>query len=149
MLRKLTTKTGIVAVLTVVLLLGILTVGTVLAQSPDEGQAGAIISTTDAEAIALEANPGVSVVDTELEKENGVLVYGVELSNGKEVKIDANTGVILQTELEDKDDTDVDNKDDGDGGEQDEDNDDVEDEVEEENEDGAEADEGIEDDAED
>ena len=59
------------------------------------------ISTTDAEAAALAGNPGTSVVKTELDNENGVPVYGVELSNGSEVKVDAGTGKVLYTEISD------------------------------------------------
>ena len=63
-------------------------------------QQKATISTADAEQTALAANPGTSVVKTELENENGTVVYGVELSNGKDVKVDAGAGVILHTEAD-------------------------------------------------
>ena len=66
-------------------------------------QAKATISTTDAEAVAIAANPGTKVVKTELENENGVLVYSVELSNGKDVKVDAGNGQILHTEVDELD----------------------------------------------
>ena len=56
---------------------------------------------TEAEAAALADNPGTSVVKTELDNENGVPVYGVELSNGSEVKVDAGTGKVLYTEVGD------------------------------------------------
>lgn len=61
-------------------------------------QAKATISAADAEAAALAANSGTSAVKTELDNENGVLVYSVELSNGNDVKVDANTGKVLHTE---------------------------------------------------
>jgi uncharacterized membrane protein YkoI len=61
-------------------------------------QSKAIISAADAEQAALAANPGTTVVKTELDNENGVLVYSVELSNGKDVKVDAGNGQILHTE---------------------------------------------------
>ncbi len=61
-------------------------------------QGKAKISAKDAEAAALAANPGTTVVKTELDNENGVLVYGVELSNGADVKVDAGNGKILHTE---------------------------------------------------
>jgi len=61
-------------------------------------QAMATISSAEAEAAALVANPGTTVVKTELDNENGVLVYGVELSNGTDVKVDAGNGQILHTE---------------------------------------------------
>jgi uncharacterized membrane protein YkoI len=58
----------------------------------------ATLSAADAETAALVANPGVSVVKTELDNENGALVYSVELSNGSEVKVDAGNGAILFSE---------------------------------------------------
>jgi len=61
-------------------------------------QAKATISAADAEAAALAANSGTTVVKTELDNENGVLVYSVELSNGMDVKVDAGNGKILHTE---------------------------------------------------
>lgn len=61
-------------------------------------QSQAIISAADAEAVALAANPGATVVKTELDNENGVLVYSVEMSNGVDVKVDAGTGSILFTD---------------------------------------------------
>jgi len=61
-------------------------------------QAKATITSAQAEAAALAANPGTTVVKTELDNENGVLVYSVELSNGMDVKVDAGNGKILYTE---------------------------------------------------
>jgi uncharacterized membrane protein YkoI len=61
-------------------------------------QGKATISAADAETAALKANPGTTVVKTELDSENGVLVYSVELSNGMDVKVDAGNGKILHTE---------------------------------------------------
>ncbi len=61
-------------------------------------QSKATISAADAEAAALAANPGTTVIKTELGNENGFLVYGVELSKGKDVKVDAGNGQILYTE---------------------------------------------------
>lgn len=58
----------------------------------------ATISAADAEAAALAANPGTTVVKTELDNENGALVYSVELSNGADVKVDAGNGSILFTD---------------------------------------------------
>ena len=52
------------------------------------------------EAAALAANPGSTVIKTELDNENGSLVYSVELSNGMDVKIDAGDGSILFTDSE-------------------------------------------------
>jgi uncharacterized membrane protein YkoI len=61
-------------------------------------QGKATISAADAEAAALAANPGATVVKTELDNENGVLVYSVELTNGADVKVDAGNGSILSTD---------------------------------------------------
>lgn len=61
-------------------------------------QGKATITATDAEAAALNANPGANVVKTELDNENGALVYSVELDNGADVKVDAGTGAILFTD---------------------------------------------------
>lgn len=58
----------------------------------------ATITATDAEAAALAANPGASVVKTELDNENGALVYSVELSSGADVKVDAGNGAVLFTD---------------------------------------------------
>ena len=41
---------------------------------------------------------GTTVIEVELENEDGCLVYGVELSNGSEVTIDAGNGKVLQVE---------------------------------------------------
>jgi uncharacterized membrane protein YkoI len=61
-------------------------------------QAMATINSAEAEAAALAANPGTTIVKTELDDENGTLVYSVELSNGMDVKVDAGNGDILCTE---------------------------------------------------
>jgi len=66
----------------------------------------ATISAADAETAALAANPSASVIKTELDNENGSLVYGVELTvNGKayDVKVDAGTGAVLHTEADELD----------------------------------------------
>jgi uncharacterized membrane protein YkoI len=68
----------------------------------------ATISSAEAEAAALAANPGTTIVKTELNVENGFLVYSVELSNGTEVKVDAGNGEILYTEQADSDGAEVD-----------------------------------------
>lgn len=55
----------------------------------------AAISSVEAETIALSANPGATVQNTELDDENGAVVYSVELSSGADVKVDAANGSIL------------------------------------------------------
>ena len=64
------------------------------------------VTANEAEAAAIAANLGATVVETELDNENGVLVYSVELSNGNDVKVDAGNGQILHTESDDVDDED-------------------------------------------
>lgn len=63
----------------------------------------AIISADQARAAAGAANPGATAVKVELDNENGVLVYSVELNNGLDVKVDAGNGAILHTEQADAD----------------------------------------------
>lgn len=58
----------------------------------------ATVSPAEAEAAALAANPGTTVVKTELDNENGSLVYSVELSNGLDVKVDAGNAAVLYTD---------------------------------------------------
>jgi hypothetical protein len=62
------------------------------------------ITADQAMAAARAAYPGSRVQRVELENENGCLVYGVSLSNGLEVKVDAGTGAILYQEQEDSED---------------------------------------------
>ena len=56
------------------------------------------ITVDQANAAALAANSGATVVKTDLGDENGSLVYSVELSNGSEVKVDAGNAKILATD---------------------------------------------------
>ena len=55
------------------------------------------ITAEQAQTAALAAHPG-TVIKTELDNENGQLVYSVEFSGGVDVKIDAMTGSVLGTE---------------------------------------------------
>ena len=55
------------------------------------------ITAEQAQAAALAAHPG-TVVKTELDDENGQLIYSVELDGGVDVKVDAMTGAVLGTE---------------------------------------------------
>ncbi len=61
-----------------------------------QGQAG--ITADQAKAAALAANPGTTATKVELDNENGVLVYSVQLDNGLDVKIDAGNQAVLHTE---------------------------------------------------
>ena len=79
--------------------------GTVDSQSESADAAAlaglAKITVEQAQAAALAANPGATVVKAELGDENGSLVYSVELSNGSDVKVDADNGAILATDTAD------------------------------------------------
>jgi len=96
-------------------------------------QGQAIITAADAEAAALAANPGATVVKSELDNENGVLVYSIELDNGLDVKVDAGDGAVLHTEQAGNDDAEMDEAGETEGSESEEagaDEDDVEEERE-------------------
>ncbi len=63
------------------------------------------VTPAQATAAALAAHPGGKVTDTpELENENGVAVYGLDITvaDGKkyDVKVDANTGKVLTSEAD-------------------------------------------------
>jgi len=55
------------------------------------------ISAEDAQTAAMSAYTG-TIVQTELDDENGQLVYSVEFDGGVDVKVDAMTGEVLGTE---------------------------------------------------
>jgi len=58
------------------------------------------VTIEDAKNTALLTVPG-TIVEAELDNENGIAVYSIEISNGKttsDVKIDAVTGKVLNTE---------------------------------------------------
>jgi hypothetical protein len=73
---------------------------------PTNLSALAKITAAQAMAAARAAYPGSRVQRVELENDNGCLVYGVSLSNGLEVKVDAGTGAVLHQEQEDSEDED-------------------------------------------
>ncbi len=56
------------------------------------------ITAQQAQAAALAANPGATATSVGLDDENGCLVYGVQLSNGADVKVDAGNGAVLHTD---------------------------------------------------
>jgi len=64
------------------------------------------ITADQAMVAARAAYPGSRVQRVELENDNGCLVYGVSLSNGLEVKVDAGTAAVLQHEQGDSEDED-------------------------------------------
>ena len=93
---------GVLGVLAALVLVGVLVTGA-LAQEPTPP--GSNITPDAAKAAALAAYPGATVLEVELEKENGTLVYEVELDNGVEVMVDASDGtVVAGAEQEDADD---------------------------------------------
>lgn len=47
---------------------------------------------------ALNAYPGAVVTNLKLENENGCLVYGVHLNNGREVLVDAGKGTVIHSQ---------------------------------------------------
>jgi len=62
------------------------------------------ITAEQAKAAALAANPGATASSVGLDDENGCLVYGVQLSNGADVKVDAGNGQVVHTEAAGADD---------------------------------------------
>jgi uncharacterized membrane protein YkoI len=68
---------------------------------PNDLNSLATVTAEQATAAALQANPGTTAKATELNNENGSLVWGVELSNGADVKVDAGDGKVLLTEQPD------------------------------------------------
>ena len=82
--------------------------------APDDGQESEGAESTDGQDEAPTGTPAISAeaaqktaeeylnagaaVKTELDDENGALVYSVEFSNGTDVKVDAMTGKVLGSE---------------------------------------------------
>lgn len=58
------------------------------------------ITVEQATATVLAANPGATVTKTELDGEDGTVIYSVELNNGDDVKVDAQSGAIIRTDKE-------------------------------------------------
>jgi len=56
--------------------------------------------TADQARAAAEASSGAKALAIELERENGIAIYEVELDNGLEVIVDAGNGDILGTETD-------------------------------------------------
>lgn len=63
--------------------------------------AGLALTAVQAQQIAEDANPGVATLAVEFDRENGHDIWEVELDNGQDVKVDANSGEILLTEARD------------------------------------------------
>ena len=90
-----------------------------------EVQAGllaqATISPEQARETALAAVPGGTIVDAEIEEEDGRLIYAFDIKvagqrGTHDVEIDARTGALLQDEAEDEDDDEDDDRDDDEKG---------------------------------
>lgn len=70
----------------------------------EEGEVESPASASDAaltedEAVAIaEAHTGSTAAFVELERENGMVVYSIELEDGSEVEIDASNGDIVEEE---------------------------------------------------
>lgn len=93
-------RTRLALAFTGVILGGIL-IG-ILLNAPAAAQAQQSQLTPDEARQAAEAvSPGATATDVSMEREGGLDVYEVQLDNGMEVEIDAATGEILETELED------------------------------------------------
>jgi uncharacterized membrane protein YkoI len=59
------------------------------------------ITAVEAQAIVEKANPNTTTLDVEFDREGGSDIWEVELDNGMDVKVDANSGQILLTETRD------------------------------------------------
>ena len=100
-MKKWLIGSGIVVALVAILLLVGLAIGAFAQDSAPSGTVA--ITAEEAKAAVLSAYPGATVVEVELERENGILVYEVELDNGLEVLVDANSDAVLGLEQEDAD----------------------------------------------
>lgn len=103
--RKTLLLIGALLILTITA--GVLFAAQTTPNTPDDDEAGEVESQASAsdatlsqdEAIAIaEAETGSTAAFVELERENGTVLYSVELEDGSEVEIDANTGDILEVE---------------------------------------------------
>jgi len=92
-------KKWIITIVAVLLMLTAISVGAVYAGNGSNAKA--TVTAEQATAAALDANTGTTAKATELNNENGNLVWGVELSNGAEAKVDAGDVTVLRTEQPD------------------------------------------------
>jgi len=70
-------------------------------EAEDVPSAATALTADDAQAIAEAANPGAAALEVEFELEDGVESWEVELDNGQEILVDANSGEILLTRADD------------------------------------------------
>jgi len=102
-------KRTVLTLLTAGIILGGVLIGIVMNIPRTASAQQTQLTPDEAKAAAEAASPGATATDIDLEREGGRDVYEVQLDNGMEVELDAATGEILETELED------DGSDDGDG----------------------------------
>ena len=67
-------------------------------KAEEQAPAQTRVTAEQAKSIAELANPGATALAVEFEREGGRGIWEVELDNGLEVEIDANSGVILGAE---------------------------------------------------
>ncbi|MEH6758806.1 MAG: PepSY domain-containing protein [Parasphingorhabdus sp.] len=102
-----TRKSKIIAATAVIGIAGV-GVGTAFVVPAIAGQteaASVALSEQEAASIALVAAPG-EVLESELENEDGLMVYEFEIQQGdaiREVEVDANTGAVLENKIDDGD----------------------------------------------
>jgi uncharacterized membrane protein YkoI len=121
MLKRILFGSGALGVLAATYLLGSVSLGGAFAQTaPAAGQqqqvetgeqaesaalaSQAKISADQANAAALGKFPGATVKKTELDNENGKVIYSVQLTDsagtGQDVKVDATTGTVVSSEAD-------------------------------------------------
>ena len=79
----------------------LLGVGIETALAQTNAQNRLTVSSIQALQTVLNSNPSTFATEIELDRDNGVLVYGVELNNGRDVKVNANNGQIIRVDRDD------------------------------------------------
>jgi uncharacterized membrane protein YkoI len=108
-------KKAVIAACVSALVAGAAAAYAVQAQGQKELQARATFSMEQATATALATFPGGTIKESELEDEDGLLIYSFDvLVNGvmNEVEIDATTGRVIFSGVDDEDDDEDENEDD-------------------------------------
>ncbi len=95
------------ALIILIVTAGILLAAQTLPPTPDDEEAGEVESQASASDAALSQDEAIAIAEdytgstaayVELERENGTVVYSIELEDGSEVEVDGNTGDILEVE---------------------------------------------------
>lgn len=94
-------KRTILALLLAGVVLGGILIGIVMNRPRAASAQQTQLTPDEAKAAAEAVSPGAAATNVDLEREGGKDVYEVQLDNGMEVELDAATGEILETELED------------------------------------------------